>query len=287
VIRALPSLAQAAATGRRGLDSGLNLLFLATLPMLLWLFRGSLAGVAGALALLATLWLALRLVADGQRRQEAYDAATTARRPRLPRKILGSLLLALVALLLAGQQFAGLAGPMAAGAAALLLSLLAFGPDPLRDKGCPNAAALPRPLSGEAAQAEETAQAMAIEARLSRVVNRLDPLGDADLLRRSEALRLAVTRPLREQIGNPRLFARILALAERLAEILETEARRLHAAQGGSDQRFARRRFVAKLEALAETFEARAAKAVSPACSDAFDVEAQRLLARMPRETAA
>lgn len=264
----------------RQLDAGLNVLFLAALPMLLWLFRGSFSEIAAGIALIWMLSLALRLISRGQRLQEDYEAAATAPRPRLPRKIIGSVLLGVLALILAGHQYDALALPLACGFAATGLSLIAFGPDPLADKGAPEVQILSPMLC-------ETEQAEAIEARLTAVANGLEPLADADLLRRTEALRLTVNRPLRDQIGNPRLFARIQALAERLAEILETEAGRLHAAQGTPDQAFARRRFVAKLEALAETYEARAAKAISPERTDAFDMEAQRLLARMPRGTAA
>lgn len=263
----------------RHLDSGLNILFLAALPMLLWIFQGSFSGMATGIAMIWTLSVALRLISTGQKIHRAYDAATSARPPRLPRKLLGSALLGFVALILAGHRFDALLLPVGCGVAAAILSLIAFRPDPMTRKGCPESAQ-PRDQT-------ETLQVSALNDRLTAISDTLEPLSDADLLRRTEALRLTVTQHLTKAIGDEARFDRVLALADRIATMIEAEAPRLLAAQGHTDQTFARRRFVAKLETLFETFEDRARKLTGPARTDAFDEEAQRLLDRMPRESAA
>lgn len=263
----------------RPLDSGLSTLFLAALPMLLWVFKGSFAGIATGLAMIWFLSLALRLIAAGQRIHRDYDLASDARRPRLPRKILGSALLGLVVLVLAGHRFDALLLPIACGALATALSLIAFGTDPLTDKVSAGAE-----LSREDTEAR---QAQALDDRLLAVSDLLDPLADADPLRRAEALRLSVARQLAAASRDERRFDRVLALSERIAALLEAEAPRLLAAQGGPGYSFARRRFVAKVETLSETFDSRALKLAGPSRTDAFDDEARRLLDRMPRESAA
>lgn len=263
----------------RHLDSGLNILFLAALPMLLWFFQGSFTGIATGVAMIWILSVALRLIAKGQKIHRAYDAVPVARRPRLPRKIVGSVVLGLVVMVLAGHRFDALLLPLACGALGCVLSLIAFGVDPLRDKGTPAAVAVP--------DETESLQADAIDARLGAISDALEPLADADLLRRTEALRRTVARHLHATLGDERRFVRMLALADKVATLLAAEPARLIAAQGESDQSFARRRFVAKVETLAENFETRALKLAAPGRADAFDEEARRLMDRMPRESAA
>lgn len=263
----------------RPLDSGLSILFLAALPLLLWVFQGSFTGIATGLAMIWLLSVALRLIAAGQRIHRDYDLARDARSPRLPRKILGSALLGLVAFVLAGHRFDALLLPIACGVLATALSLTAFGTDPLIDKASPGA----EPSRDDT----ETRQAQTLDDRLLAVSDLLDPLADAELLRRAEALRLSVARQLAAAFGQEHRFDRVLALSDRIAVLLETETPRLLTAQGSPGYSFARRRFLAKVETLSETFDSRALKLAGPSRTDAFDEEARRLLDRMPRESAA
>ena len=113
-----------------GFDSGLNVLFLASFPLILWFFQGSAVLLVTAVIQMALFSGALRLISRGQKLHRAYDAATVAHRPRLPRKILGSALIGLMVLILAGHHFVSLAGPMVLGLTATGLSIAAFGPDP-------------------------------------------------------------------------------------------------------------------------------------------------------------
>ncbi|RFP88333.1 hypothetical protein DZK27_09620 [Rhodobacteraceae bacterium 63075] len=114
-----------------------NFLFLAPLPMIWQAFTSAPAQMAFWLGALALLLLAAWLTREGVLAHEAYDARKVARRPALPRKILGSLLMG------AGLGVAGLAGfgMVEAAIFAVLgagLHLFSFGPDPLRNKGYEN-----------------------------------------------------------------------------------------------------------------------------------------------------
>ncbi|TDK41098.1 5-bromo-4-chloroindolyl phosphate hydrolysis family protein [Antarcticimicrobium luteum] len=84
---------------------------------------------AGALALAA--WL----LREGLRAEAAYAARRVARRPVLPRKMLASLLTGIGAGLATWRSEPGLLAPLLYGGAACVLHGLAFGIDPLRDKG--------------------------------------------------------------------------------------------------------------------------------------------------------
>jgi hypothetical protein len=79
--------------------------------------------------------LAAWLTREGVRAQLAYEARKIAKRPALPRKIIAAGLMG--AGLIAGGMMsqAGLLLPISFGMAGAALHLLAFGPDPLADKG--------------------------------------------------------------------------------------------------------------------------------------------------------
>jgi hypothetical protein len=113
-----------------------NLLFLAPLPLAFAAFTSGPAGLVLNLGALGTLLLAAWLTREGLIAQEAYEARKVARRPAFPRKMAGSLLTG-IGLGIAG--FAAAAGDILAPAAyavvGTVLHFLAFGPDPLRDKG--------------------------------------------------------------------------------------------------------------------------------------------------------
>ena len=111
-----------------------NALFIAPFPLLLTAFFKEPAGLALNLVAFGTLMLAAWLTREGERAHEAYDARKIARRPAIPRKIFAAGLTGL-GLALAGYMGGG---PVTSGIFAVLgagLHLMAFGPDPLRDKG--------------------------------------------------------------------------------------------------------------------------------------------------------
>jgi len=90
-----------------------------------------LLSLAAAGALLASAWL----TREGLRAAEAFDARTIARRPALPRKILGAGLTGLALVLGRLAHHPDMGAALALGGAGLVLHVLSFGLDPLHDKG--------------------------------------------------------------------------------------------------------------------------------------------------------
>ncbi|SHG44993.1 5-bromo-4-chloroindolyl phosphate hydrolysis family protein [Cognatishimia maritima] len=111
-----------------------NLLFLAPLPLIWKAFTSSPVSMGLYLLALGTLMLAAWLTREGIVAQEAYDARKVARRPALPRKMAGSLLTGL-GLGVAGMAGFGMVEAVIFTIVGILLHSLAFGVDPLRNKG--------------------------------------------------------------------------------------------------------------------------------------------------------
>ena len=112
-----------------------NLLFLVPLPLAMRAFVQDPAGLALTLLALGLLLLAAWMTREGLLAEEAYEARKVAKRPALPRKILGSLLTGagLFAAVYAGQG--GLLNPLIFAVLGTALHGFSFGPDPMRDKG--------------------------------------------------------------------------------------------------------------------------------------------------------
>lgn len=126
---------QSYAGARRARAGGrVNVLFLAPLPMVWRAFTAPPTDMALWLGALALLLLAAWLTRAGETAQEAFEARKVARRPALPRKILGSLLTG-AGLALAGLAGFGLLEAALFGGLGLGLHFAAFGPDPLVNKG--------------------------------------------------------------------------------------------------------------------------------------------------------
>lgn len=84
----------------------------------------------------ALLWSgAAMLLREGLRAEDAYRARKVARRPAFPRKIAASLLTGLGAGLASWWNEPGLTAALVYGGMAAGLHLIAFGPDPLKNKG--------------------------------------------------------------------------------------------------------------------------------------------------------
>lgn len=122
--------------GKRAAKAGarVNFLFLAPLPLAITAFFGDPTTLAGKLLAFGALILAAWLTRDGVFAHEAYDARKIARRPILPRKILGALLTG-AGLGLAGYLGGGLGNAIIFGVLGAALHLFAFGLDPLKNKG--------------------------------------------------------------------------------------------------------------------------------------------------------
>jgi hypothetical protein len=123
-----------AGKSRTKLGARVNLLFVVPL-IFVWKALGSEpVALATYLAALGVMLLAAWLTREGIKAQEAYEARTIAKRPALPRKMLGSVLMG-AGFALAGFAGHGLVEAVIFAVLGAALHFAAFGPDPLRDKG--------------------------------------------------------------------------------------------------------------------------------------------------------
>ena len=111
-----------------------NLLFFAPLFLVIKAFSSEPVVMATYLGALGSFLLGAWLTREGLLAQDAFEARTIARRPAIPRKIFGAVMMGV------GLGLTGLAGhgPIDAvvfAALGVILHLLAFGLDPLRSKG--------------------------------------------------------------------------------------------------------------------------------------------------------
>lgn len=111
-----------------------NLLFLAPLPLIWKAFTSEPVVMAQYLAALGLLILAAWMTREGILAQEAYEARKVARRPALPRKIVGSLTTG-AGLFIAGIAGFGLIEAVIFAVLGAVIHSFAFGLDPLTDKG--------------------------------------------------------------------------------------------------------------------------------------------------------
>lgn len=107
---------------------------LAATPFLLTAFFQAPPGMASDLGAFGLIACAMWMTREGLRAEAAYDRQPRANRPALPRKLLGALLAGL-GLGLGAAEPGALAGAGLIALAGIALHLLAFGADPMRDKG--------------------------------------------------------------------------------------------------------------------------------------------------------
>ncbi|MCR8547996.1 hypothetical protein M4578_09165 [Salipiger sp. P9] len=270
--------------GMGPLDSGLSVLFLAAFPMILLLFQGSPTSAFAGVLQLALFLAALRLIHRGQQLQNAYDAAETARAPRFPRKATGAALIGLMVLLLAGHHFVSLLLPLGFGLIASALTVMAFGLDPMKDKGQPLDIAAPQKTDGHAAPEAVLAR---IDSTLDDMVQEISDLGDAELCRQVEALKSSVMGLIRALCEQPCDMKRLRKPVVKFIDLMRRENASLLAAWDSGDRQQARRRYVAHITTLGEAFEENARKTGAKTGRDAFELEADLLWIRMRQDRAA
>lgn len=104
------------------------------IPFLLSAFWQDPFGLAAHLSAFGALASGMMLTREGLKAEAAYDARAVARRPAVPRKLFGGVLTGLG--LAVGSYVPGAElGAAVIGVAGGALHWLAFGPDPMRDKG--------------------------------------------------------------------------------------------------------------------------------------------------------
>jgi hypothetical protein len=248
---------------------------LATCPLILWLLDGTVAGFASALLVITLFATGLTCLSLGQKNHIAYDAVEVAERPRIPWKLIGSVLIALVIALLAAAKI-DLGGiPLLFGCATFILCLVAFGLDPMRDKGMDNPAIRMR-LANQKRYHH-------FDQRCEQMMIELSALDDDELCERVRMLvdtvmglvsTIDFETPLLKQIAP--------ALSKMLAK-MEAETAALVDAANGDLSPFMRRKFLIKMQALADTFEARARRTGIAQGRDSFELQTHLLFDRMNR----
>jgi hypothetical protein len=148
-------------------------------------------GLALNLAAFGLLILAAWLTREGVLAQAAYQARAVARRPAIPRKIFASVLTASAIGLAAVSG--SVAGAVILAILAGALHLIAFGPDPLRDKGMEGIDSFQTERAASAVQEAETC--------LSAMQDAIRRSGDRALARRVEEF-AATIRPLFRAVEN-------------------------------------------------------------------------------------
>ena len=119
---------------RHPLESRTRWITIMGIPFLLSAFWQDPVGLVAHLAAFGALASGMLLTREGLQAEAAYDARRVARRPAFPRKLFGGILTG--AGLAVGSHVPGAElGAGVIGVAGALLHWLAFGPDPMRDKG--------------------------------------------------------------------------------------------------------------------------------------------------------
>ena len=112
-----------------------NVLFVPAIPLVATSFNDGALGLSLAFGAGAVWILGAWLMREGLRAEAAFAARRVARRPALPRKMVGSVILGIGTAIAAFKTDPGLIAPVLLGVVTSGLSLAAFGLDPLRDKG--------------------------------------------------------------------------------------------------------------------------------------------------------
>ncbi|MGB0959441.1 MAG: 5-bromo-4-chloroindolyl phosphate hydrolysis family protein [Halocynthiibacter sp.] len=173
-----------------------NLLFFAPLPIALRAFTSPGDALIGGLSAFVLLILAAFLTREGLYAEEAYDARKIARRPLLPRKILATFATG-VGVAIAGTTFTGNMGAaIIMGLFASAFHFIAFGPDPLSNKGMEHV---------DEFQADRVARAVEkAETYLSEMIEASKRVGDRGLHTQVESFQMTVRHMLRTIENDPR-----------------------------------------------------------------------------------
>lgn len=252
-----------------------NLLFIVPLPLIWAAFTTGPTGLLLNLLALGALLLAAWLTREGIRAQEAFDARRVALAPGAPRKLLGALLTG-IGLGLAG--FAGDGGFVAPTIYALVgsaLHVLAFGIDPMRDKGMEGVDKL---------QTDRVARVVdQAEEYLGEMRDAIKRAGDREVEARVERFQLSVRDLLRtveedpRDLSSARRFMGVYLMGARDATIKYADiAFRAPDAQARAD-------YLELLTDLEDNFAAKTRKLLADTNTD-LDIEISVLRDRLARE---
>ena len=250
-------------------------LVLATCPLILWLLDGTVAGFASAVLIIGLFALGLWFLSLGQRRHVAYNLAEVARRPVIPFKLLGSTIIALVVGLLATAKIGVPGIPFFVGLATLILCLVSFGMDPMRDKGLDNPKVRNRVANERLYQR--------FEERFDELLLHISALQDDDLTERTRMIAHTIMGLIRAVDFETSTLQKLSRPLSKLLDKMEAEADALIVSSDHGSSAFQRRKLQIKLQALADAFEARARKNGIAEGRDSFELQADVLFQRMSR----
>lgn len=252
-----------------------NFLFLAPAPFLVSAFLQPAAGLALDLAAFGLLILAAWLTREGLIAEDAWAARTIARRPAIPRKLFASVATGAGLALGGWVSGGGLLAPVIFAVLGAGLHSLAFGLDPMRDKG---AEGIDPFQSDRVARAVEEA-----ERHLSAMSDAIRRAGERSLEARVERFQATARAMFRQVENDPRdltaarryLSVYLLGARDATVKFADLWARaRDPAARAG---------YVALLDDLEANFAARTAALMQNDRAD-LDVEIEVLRERLGRE---
>lgn len=172
-----------------------NLLFVPPILMAFLSFGSGAATLGLYLVAAGLMILAAWLTREGVLAQQVYDGRKVARRPVIPRKILGSLTMG-GGLALASYIDTGLGGALATAAIGAGLHFAAFGPDPMKNKGMEGV---------DTYQADRVARVVEDgEARLKTMERTISRLRDRTLTSRVDLFTAQARRMFRTVEEDPR-----------------------------------------------------------------------------------
>jgi len=252
-----------------------NMLFIAPLPLAFRAFGSGPESLALNLAALGLLLLAAWLTREGLRAEEAYNARRIARRPSLPRKMLGSALTGAGLAVVAYAAQGGVLEPSIYAVAGGVLHFLAFGPDPLKDK---------TPEGVDTFQTDRVARVVdQAEDYLRAMTAAIAATRDRDLEARLERFQSSVRDMLRTVENDPRdltaarKFLGVYLMGARDASVKYAEiAARSHDGE-------ARANYIALLGDLERNFTAKTRALMADSGTD-LEIEIEVLRDRLERE---
>lgn len=264
-------------SGKRRTKAGgrINILFFAPIPLALRAFQQEPTGLAINLVAFGILMLAAWLTREGLIAEEAYDARRVAKRPAIPRKIFASVLTG------AGLFVAGLTAndsllsPVIFAILGTILHSLAFGIDPLKDKG----------IEGiDSFQSDRVARAVdEAEKHLKAMSEAIARTNDRALVTRVEGFQRTARAMFRTVEEDPRdltgarKYLGVYLLGAKDATVKFADL------YGRTRDPKARADYEALLDDLEKTFAARTEKMLLDDRSD-LDVEIEVLRERLERE---
>lgn len=247
---------------------------MAATPFLLGAFFQGPVAMVSDLAAFGLIATAMWMTGEGLRAEAEYDARRVASRPALPRKLLGGVMAGL-GLGVGAAEPGAMAGAGMIGLAGLALHWLAFGADPLRDKGMDQVDDFQQ--SRAARMIEEG------EAHLRQMQEAIARTGDRRLQGRVEMFAATVQDlfdRVRENPGDLSAARRYLGVYLMGARDATAKFAALYRRTGDSETRAAYETFLDDLEA---DFRARSDRLLDGDRTD-LDVEISVLRDRLARE---